>query len=194
MLIVGNGASNGFLHFNEVLSRVGNPDLAICGRRAAGDSRPDYAVSSNPSILFEYQQSAVGLKVITNAPHRLHKRSPSSKLGQLLTDKRVLFAPDQWPPLASGALAVWSMAAMGYGRIMLYAFDGTMANDVPDHEVERIRTWELWISRFRFSRRKAPIHARTGKVDLIRLWPEKVGWRKRRDPLRSALTRTEVLD
>lgn len=163
------------------------PEAFLMNRTALGRTPGRYAVAVGPEIIEEFRDAGTRLRtpLLTRHPERIVMPDAIARtFGPLLDDPRSIFCPIEWPPHASGPLATWAAAAMGYERIYLYGLDGTAgkAGDMDDFK-QRARAWEMGLRNWR--------QARGGDIDkrqqVIRLWPHGVGVPFEDDPLAPAL-------
>jgi hypothetical protein len=206
VVVVGNGPSlnDGPKWFQAVRwARRRHPDVrtALINRRACGRNVPDFAVAVGPEVLGDFQRKKLHEKtrVCTNAPHKVV--GPSAEhgaLAELFFSKNALFGRDDWPPHASGPLAIWMMAALGFHHIYLLGLDGTAhtpssarAPELPTGVNPRV--WETHIKRYLKSREEAFDPKSKTQPRLIRVWPNEQ-WSERRDPLAPVLRETVHLD
>lgn len=191
-LIVGNGPSS------HVVSWVAAwrwlhaqngvwPDTFLMNRTALGRTRGRFAVAVGPEIIELYRDSRLAehTPLLTRHPEAIiHPDRVPALFAGFLDDPRSVFCPLDWPPHASGPLATWAAAAMGYGRIYLFGLDGTAG---PPSAVEdfdrRARAWEMGIRRWRDARGDD----QDARQQVIRLWPKGFGVAFDQDPLRTAL-------
>lgn len=187
-LVAGTGPSAAGLPWRDAASRLAVNVVAAVGR-AAFAGHCTYAVAAAPDVLMEYQQRRLyeTCRIVTNAPHRLQNRDLAARLGKILTHRHVWFAPAHWPPLASGPLAVWAMAALGYGKVLIYGLDGS-ADPEGATSLAKVREWEGWIRRSAWARRRSRRGPVDGRFALVRVWGPDVHWD--REPLGRAVSLT----
>lgn len=199
-IVVGNGPTAGILAWQharrEIQKQTGKlPDVVLLNDSAMGKHVPDYAVAVSPQVLERFQERGLHSKtvVVTNHPQKSigGKRGDRDDLSQcveLLSAEKTLFGPLAWPRFAAGPLAVWTLSALGYESIYLFAFDGSAHTDSDAAVVRRATVWEAWIARYR--------EARRGRVGpdprLVRIWPDRCKW-SRNDPLKNFVDRTLFL-
>lgn len=197
-MVVGNGPSTHVVPWTAawrwLATRDGVwPDPFLMNRTALGRTRGRYAVAVGPEVIEAYRDERVfdHTAVLTRHPERIvHPDRVEALFGGILTDPRSTFCPIEWPPHASGPLATWAAAAMGYERIYLYGLDGTVGPPgAMDDFQQRARAWEMGIRDWK----RARGDDQDPRQQVIRVWPKGFGVTLEQDPLRAALAdRVEV--
>lgn len=157
-------------------------------RAVSGKTEPTYAVSVDPEILIRRYPSTLPAAtiLITNYPTRV-VRGHEAEFADAHHDRRVLVGDPKWPAHASGPLAVWAMARLGYESIYIVGLDGTAIADPGSPEIaERASVWESWTSRYK----KARGSEENSRTRLVRIW---TGPPPESEPLGAAVVETLVV-
>ena len=198
-LIVGNGPSGKVRSWPLIWRWLGRetgklPDICLINWSALGATVPRYAVACDTDVLRGFLAHGIHRRtvVVCNSIENTcgPDRAPEH-LDELFEANSVVLGRPEWPALASGPLATWTLTALGYETLYLYGLDGT-ARPFPagkTGEMEhRARTWEALIARHADARAEID-----GATQLVRVWPRAdlpTSLAEHGDPLAEALTAT----
>lgn len=191
-LIVGNGPSSHAIAWPAVARWVASnrgswPDAFLINRVALGPKAGAFSVAVGPEVVEEYRAARLWerSRVVSNCPWKVVGPERFERtFGEILTSPGSIFAPEEWPPNASGPLATWVASWLGYAEVILWGLDGTAG---PPQEASdwlyRARCWEASI--VRAGEEMATL--KTGQR-IVRAWPSGLGVTIDRDPLQSVLS------
>lgn len=196
-LVVGNGPTSARCPWPAIVNGLrasGRPaaDVWLINGSALGRTVPQYAVAVDMDIVETFVRNRLHEDAMIVTGHQEKVCAPdrwARSFGGVLAHDGFRWGSLEWPPLASGPLAVWAASALGYETIAIYGLDGSLSEG-DDAFMEKVATWEAWLRRWREAR---PRMARTvddagGRAQrLLRIWPAGQRIPLATDPLRECL-------
>jgi hypothetical protein len=196
-LIVGNGPSNLRCPWPAILNGMvksgsATPDLWLINGSALGRTVPEYAVAVDMDIVDSFVRNGLQDVATIVTGHQEKVCAPDRwdrSFGSILGHDGFRWGSLNWPPLASGPLAVWAASVLGYETIVIYGLDGSLSGG-DEAFMEKVATWEAWLRRWREARPRMGERVADGRragQRLLRAWPAGQGVALVDDPLRECL-------